>query len=111
MIRNLQDDPLTDANVQMNTDDNESNGEPMAEPEGHGPEMPDYNGNTDTDGAVVIYDKYEFGTKFTISVTKDGYFAKRNNYEFDDSIVNFDKDPQEHVIRLSPEGKIKVLVN
>ena len=45
--------------------------------------------------------KFEFGSKVTITVTKTGYFAKKEEYEFKDS----EAAEQEHTIKLTKEGK------
>ena len=45
--------------------------------------------------------KFEVGSKVTITVTKTGYFAKKEEYEFKDS----EAAEQEHTIKLTKEGK------
>ena len=57
---------------------------------------------TGEDGTTTNNDKkFEFGSKVTITVTKTGYFAKQEEYEFEDS----DKTEQETTIKLANEGK------
>ena len=46
--------------------------------------------------------KFEFGSKVTITVTKIGYFAKKEEYEFEDS----EKTEQTHSINLTEESKV-----
>ena len=46
--------------------------------------------------------KFEFGSKVTITVTKTGYFAKKEEYEFKDS----EKTVQAHSISLKEESKV-----
>ena len=46
-------------------------------------------------------EKFEFGTKVTITVTLTGYFAKKQEHEFKDT----EKDEQEHMFKLTKEGK------
>ena len=64
----------------------------------------DYDDNTITgeDGTTTNKDKkFEFGSKVTITVTKIGYFAKKEEYEFTDS----ENPEKEHTIKLAKEGK------
>ena len=64
----------------------------------------DNDGSTKTgdDGATTNKDKkFEFGSKVTITVTKTGYMAKKEEHEFKDS----DSTEQEHTIKLTTEGK------
>ena len=58
--------------------------------------------NTGDDGTTTNNDKkFEFGSKVTMTVTKTGYFAKKEVHEFKDS----DAKVQEHTIKLKKEGK------
>ena len=58
--------------------------------------------NTGEDGTTTNNDKkFEFGSKVTMTVTKTGYFAKKEVHEFKDS----DATEQEHTIKLTKEGK------
>ena len=58
--------------------------------------------NTEEDGITKNKDKkFEFGSKVTMTVTKTGYFAKKEEYEFKDS----EAAEQEHTIKLTKEGK------
>ena len=55
---------------------------------------------TGNDGTTTNNDKkFEFGSKVTITVTKTGYFAKKEEYEF------MDKTEQELTMKLAKEGK------
>ena len=57
---------------------------------------------TGDDGTTTNNDKkFEFGSKVTITVTKTGYFAKEEEYEFEDS----EKTEKETTIKLANEGK------
>ena len=58
--------------------------------------------NTGEDGTTTNMDKkFEFGSKVTMTVTKTGYFAKKEVHEFKDS----DATEQEYTIKLTKEGK------
>ena len=64
----------------------------------------DNDGSTKTgdDGATTNNDqKFEFGSKVTMTVTMAGYFTKKEEHEFTDS----DALEQEHTIKLTTEGK------
>ena len=64
----------------------------------------DGNDGTETgeDGTTTNNDKkFEFGSKVTITVTKTGYFAKQEEYEFEDS----EETEKETTIKLANEGK------
>ena len=54
-------------------------------------------------GITTIKDKkFEFGSKVIITVTKTGYFAKKEEYEFKDSEMT----EQAYSIDLTKEGKV-----
>ena len=56
---------------------------------------------TGDDGTTTNNDKkFEFGSKVTMTVTKTGYFAKKEVHEFKDS----DATEQEYTIKLTKEG-------
>ena len=64
----------------------------------------DYDDTTKTgdDGTTTNKDKkFEFGSKVAITVTNNGYYAKKEEYEFKDS----DATEQELTIKLTKEGK------
>ena len=57
---------------------------------------------TGEDGTTTNADKkFEFGSKVTMTVTKTGYFAKKEVHEFKDS----DATEQKYTIKLTKEGK------
>ena len=65
---------------------------------------------TGEDGTTLNDNKmFKVGSKVTITVTKDGYFAKKDSYTFEDKLFicrTASNCPQEHVISLTKEGKI-----
>ena len=80
MATDSDDAPLKESNVAIDGDDGTATGE---------------------DGTTTNNDKkFEFGSKVSITVTKTGYFAKQEEYEFEDS----DKTEQETTIKLANEG-------
>ena len=65
---------------------------------------------TGEDGTTLNDNKmFKVGSKVTITVTKDGYFAKKDSYTFEDNPVDICRTtsncPQEHIISLTKEGK------
>ena len=64
----------------------------------------DYEATTKTgdDGTTTNLDKkFEFGSKVTITVSVEGYFSKKEAYEFKDS----DAAEQVYTIKLTKEGR------
>ena len=64
----------------------------------------DYDDTTKTgvDGTTTNRDKkFEFGSKVTITVTVTGYFAKKEEHEFEDSA----EIEQKLTIKLTKEGR------
>ena len=60
---------------------------------------------TGEDGTTLNDNKmFKIGSMVTITVTKDGYFAKKDSHTFED-----EPSPQEHVISLTKEGFGEIL--
>ena len=81
MATDSDDAPLKESNVAIDGDDGTTTGD---------------------DGTTTNNDKkFEFGSKVTITVTKTGYFAKQEEFEFEDSV----ETEKEITIKLANEGK------